>query len=109
MQRRKRHAAEEGLARQPDHHVGILAERPQQRELLQPREGFAENVDALGFERVEVIHRWALEAPIGRNLRDRRCLGRAGPTHPVFCVIVVEKMHLRPLALRGENSIVAVQ
>src|ERR1700748_1534617 len=27
MQRRERHAAEECLARQPDHHVGVLAER----------------------------------------------------------------------------------
>src|SRR6202035_2092092 len=56
VQRRKRHAAEERLARQPDHHVGILAQRPEQRELLQPREGLAENVDALRFERVEVVH-----------------------------------------------------
>src|ERR1700742_2129360 len=36
MQRGKRHAAEERLARQPDHHVGIFTERPEQRELLQP-------------------------------------------------------------------------
>ena len=57
MQRRERHAAEERLARQPDHHVGILAERPQQRELLQPREGFAQNVDALRLELVEMVHR----------------------------------------------------
>ncbi len=56
MQGRERHAAEEGLARQPDHHVGILAERPQQRQLLQPREGLPEDVDALGLERVEMVH-----------------------------------------------------
>src|SRR6201990_3340963 len=34
VQRGKRHAAEEGLPRQPDHHVGVLAQRPQQRQLL---------------------------------------------------------------------------
>src|SRR3954471_6557832 len=28
MERRERHAAEERLARQPDHDVGVLAERP---------------------------------------------------------------------------------
>src|SRR4029078_2486195 len=57
MQGRKRDAAEEGLARQPDHDVGILAQRPQQRELLQTRERFAQNVDALRLEFVEMIHR----------------------------------------------------
>src|ERR1700720_98574 len=43
VQSRERHAAEKRLARQPDHHVGIFAERPQQRQLLQPCEGFPEN------------------------------------------------------------------
>jgi len=28
----------------------------QQRQLLQPRKGFPENVDALRLERVEVVH-----------------------------------------------------
>ena len=56
VQRRKRHPAEEGLARQPDHHVGIFPQRPQQRELLQPRECFAQNVDALRLEFVEMVH-----------------------------------------------------
>src|SRR3984885_11579762 len=57
MQGRKRHAAKERLAREPDHDVGIFAERPQQRQLLEPREGFTENVDALRLEGVEVVHR----------------------------------------------------
>ena len=65
MQRRERHPAEEGLARQPDHDVGILAQRPQQRQLLQPRERFAQNVDALRLELVEVIHRWRRQPAIG--------------------------------------------
>ena len=77
MQGRERHAAEEGLARQPDHHVGILAERPQQRELLQPREGLPENVDALRLELVEVVHRWAAagahRARSGTRFAGRRC------------------------------------
>ena len=52
----KRQMAEEGLAREPDHHVGVLAERPQQGELLHAGEGFAEDEDALGFEFVEAVH-----------------------------------------------------
>src|SRR5215475_6516638 len=47
-------AAKERLASQPDHHVGVLAQRPQERELSQSRKGFAQNVDALRFKRVEV-------------------------------------------------------
>ena len=56
MHDRKRQMAEEGLAREPDHHVGVLAERPQQGELLHAGEGFAEDEDALGFEFVEPVH-----------------------------------------------------
>ena len=74
MQRRERDATEEGLARQPDHDVGILAERPQQRQLLQPREGFPENVDALRLERVEVVHGRGRQTPLRRNLSCRRRL-----------------------------------
>ena len=43
-------SAAAGLAYQPDHDVGILAEQSQQRQLLQPLEGFPENGDALGIE-----------------------------------------------------------
>ena len=53
---REGHAAEEGLAREPDHHVGVFSERPQQRDVLQPRECLAQNVDALRFELVETVH-----------------------------------------------------
>ena len=52
---RERHAAEESLARQPDHHVGIFAERPEQGEILHAREGFAQNINALRFELIEAI------------------------------------------------------
>ena len=103
MQGRKRHPPEEGLACQPDHDVGILAQRPQQRQLLQPREGFPENVDALGLERVQMIHGRISEvrckhASVGGDWLDRRS-----------CAIIVEKMHLRPLVSADENSIVAPQ
>jgi len=49
--------AEEGLAREPDHNVGILAERPEQRDPLEPGKRFAKDEDALRFELVEAIHR----------------------------------------------------
>src|ERR1700675_4966921 len=62
----ERNAAEKGLARQPDHHVGILAQRPQQRELLQPRERFPEDVDALGLERVQMVHGRLIQARVCR-------------------------------------------
>ena len=68
MHHRKRHAAEERLARKPDHHVGIFAERPQQRDLLQPRKRLAENENALRFEIVETVHHASLR---------RRCESRA--------------------------------
>jgi hypothetical protein len=69
VQRRKRHAAEEGLARQPDHHVGIFPQRPQQRELLQPRERLAQNVDALRLEFVEMVHRGGRQLSVCQNFR----------------------------------------
>src|SRR5262245_36263028 len=56
MHDRAGHAPKERLARQPDHHVGILAERPQHGEALQPRECLAQDEDALGFELVETVH-----------------------------------------------------
>jgi hypothetical protein len=99
VQCRERHAAKERLARQPDHHVGILAERPQQRELLQARERFPENVDALRLERVEMIHGGLMGARSGRDLPDRISLGRVGPTQLVRGGILVEKMHLLDLGL----------
>src|SRR3954453_4974305 len=56
MEGRERQTAEEHLARQPDHDVGVLAERPQQVDLLEAAEGFAEDIDALGLELVEMVH-----------------------------------------------------
>src|SRR3982074_2344640 len=78
VQCRERHASEEGLARQPDHDIGILAQRPQQRELLQPREGLSENVDALGLEPVQMIHGGRVQASIGGDLL-RAALARPIP------------------------------
>jgi hypothetical protein len=69
MQCRKRHAAEEGLARQPDHHVGIFSQRPQQRELLQPRKRLPQNVDALRLELVEMVHRGGRQLSVSQNFR----------------------------------------
>ena len=54
---RKRHTAEEGFMSEPDHHVGILAERPQQRNLFKPGKGFAQDENALRFEVIKTVHR----------------------------------------------------
>src|SRR3954447_6106471 len=56
MEGRERQTAEERLARQPDHDVGVLAERPQQGDLLQTGKSLAEDVDARGLELVEMVH-----------------------------------------------------
>jgi hypothetical protein len=50
-----------------------------------------------------------VEARIGQNLRDWTSPGRISATQLVCRGIVVEKMHLWPLAFEGENSIVALQ
>ena len=109
VQGREGHAAEEGLARQPDHHVGIFPQRPQQRELFQPCERLAQNVDALRLEFVEMVHRGRWQPSIGENLWDGGAIREVGATQPVFGGVGVEKMHLWALALGGENSIVAMQ
>ncbi len=62
----KRHAAEECLAREPQHDIGILADRPQHAERLQPVIGFAQDVDALRLELVEMVHRGLHVAVAGR-------------------------------------------
>src|SRR6516164_8523487 len=77
MQSREWYAAEEGLAGEPDHHVGIFAERPQQGEVPQAREGLAENEDALRFELAEAVH--------GRpRSSQRRRPGASEKNHLVF-------------------------
>ena len=109
MQGGKRHAAEEGFARQPDHHIGVFAERPEQGDLLQPGERLAKDVDALRLELIEVIH-----ARRGRRQTRGKFL-RGGPIRgprPVQLVsrgIVLQKMHLCHFAFGGDNSIVAAQ
>jgi hypothetical protein len=52
----KRHVTKKRLFREPDHGVGILAERPQHRELLDAVKGLAQDVDAFAFELIEVVH-----------------------------------------------------
>src|SRR3981189_361649 len=37
------HSAEEGLAREPDHHVGVFAKRPEDGNALEARERFAKD------------------------------------------------------------------
>ena len=54
------HAAEEGLAREPDHHVGIFSERPQEGDPLEARERFAKDENALRFQLVQAIQRASL-------------------------------------------------
>ena len=56
VQHRQRHVAEEGLLGQPQHDVAVLAERPQDRELVEFGVRLAQHVDALGFEAVEMVH-----------------------------------------------------
>lgn len=46
----------ERLARQPDHHVAVLAKRPQQGQGLQLAIGLAQDENALGLELVQIIH-----------------------------------------------------
>src|SRR5436853_5559292 len=71
MHYREWHASEERLACQPDHDVGVLAERPQQRDLVESRKSLAENEHALRFEFVETVHRRhsASEPGASRNFR----------------------------------------
>ena len=48
--------AQKGLAGQPNHDIGIFAERPKQRDLAELGKGFAQNVDALRLQLVETVH-----------------------------------------------------
>src|SRR5262249_54248929 len=52
---RKRHVAEERLAREPEQYRRILADAPQHRRTLEPVESLADDVDALALERGEMI------------------------------------------------------
>src|SRR3546814_395430 len=56
MHDRERHMAEKGLACQPDHDVAVFPERPQHRQLVDAVEGLAQDVNALRFELVEMVH-----------------------------------------------------
>ena len=72
-QHQKRHVAEERLLRQPQHEVAVFADRPADPDVFQLGIGLAEDVDALRFELVEVVHAGAPEALdrlTGRRHRD---------------------------------------
>ena len=56
VHQRQRHVPEEGLAGQPQQHRAVLADRPEHHELLELAIRLAQDVDALGFEFVEMIH-----------------------------------------------------
>src|SRR5436305_15318955 len=119
VQRGKRHVAEEGFARQPDHDVGVFSERPQQRQLFQTRECLAKNIDALRLERVQVVHAgrkreqrvwgWLGGRLIGRECVDRGAVRRLRPKGSSPGGFGGEKMHLWALASRVGTSIVAAQ
>ena len=56
MHRGKRHMAEEGLAGEPDNDIAVLAHGPEHGQAIDAVEGFAQDVDALGFELIEMGH-----------------------------------------------------
>ena len=53
---RERHMAEERLLGQPDHDVAVLAQGPEHGQPVDAVEGLAQDVDALRFELIEMIH-----------------------------------------------------
>ena len=67
------------------------------REAFARLKKLAQDVDALRFQCVEVIHR---RRCIGQNRRHGRCLIVLCRTQPVFDGVFVEKMHLPTLGLR---------
>ena len=99
MHGRKRHAAEESLAREPDHHIGIFSQRPQQSELLQPCKGLAENVNALRLQLVEMIHR----RRGAEGARHGRCLVELRGGQPISRNVVCENVHAASLRLLGRK------
>ena len=83
MHDRKRQLAVEGLAGQPDHYVAVLAERPQHAQAGHQGSRLAENVDALAFQPVEMVHgslprcnKGARDTPAGAQIKQR--FARAG-------------------------------
>jgi hypothetical protein len=53
VQHRKGHVTEEGIVREPNHDIGVLAQRPQQRDAPQSGENLAQDKNALRFEFAE--------------------------------------------------------
>ena len=53
VQQREGHMAEEGLARQPQHHGRVFANAPQHGQAVELVERLAQDVDALAFEFIQ--------------------------------------------------------
>ncbi len=56
MHDRERNAAHKGLARQPDHDIAVLAQRPEKRKRAKLAIGFTQNENALRLELIEIVH-----------------------------------------------------
>jgi hypothetical protein len=69
VQGRAGHSAEEGLAREPDHHVGVFSKRPEDGDALEARERFAKDEDALRFQLVQAVQLRHLDRVRRRPLR----------------------------------------
>src|SRR3546814_3582 len=79
MHDRERHMAEEGLAGQPDHDIACFPQRPQHRQLVDAVEGLAQDVNALRFELVEMVHCVsACFLSLSSDARPRRNRGNTG-------------------------------
>jgi hypothetical protein len=50
------HVAEEGFPGQPEKNGGVLADGPKHAKPLEVPEGFAENINALLFQLVQIVH-----------------------------------------------------
>jgi hypothetical protein len=68
------HVAEEGLARKPDHHVGVFSKRPQDGDALEACERFAKDKNALRFQLVQAVRLRRLD----RACRRSRAAGNSG-------------------------------
>src|SRR5262249_42608946 len=80
----ERHAAEERFACEPDHHIGVFTERPQQRHIAQTRIGLAQNEDTLRFKLIEPIHH-GHPAPTSRRASSRPTRAHSFFAFPGIC------------------------
>ena len=86
MHHRKRHAPEERLARDPDHHVGVFAERPEQREPFS-RANASRKMKMLcasrSSSRSTLATPWLRRDGSGRLRATRRAVGSVASRHRV--------------------------